>query len=87
MTSLAFILGVVPLAFSHGAGAAARQSLGTGVLGGMLAATFLAIFQVPLFFKLINDRRFKTTAEDFHHPEHVLHPPGSTIVAKEAGHD
>ncbi|MBC3936808.1 efflux RND transporter permease subunit [Undibacterium rugosum] len=71
MTSLAFILGVVPLAFSHGAGAAARQSLGTGVLGGMLAATFLAIFFVPLFFKLINDKRFKTTEEDFHHPDHV----------------
>ena len=86
MTSLAFILGVVPLAFSHGAGAAARQSLGTGVLGGMLAATFLAIFLVPLFFKLINDRRFKTTEEDFHHPEHVLHPPGSTIAEKKDGH-
>ncbi|MBC7500258.1 MAG: efflux RND transporter permease subunit, partial [Herminiimonas sp.] len=69
MTSLAFILGVVPLAFSSGAGAAARQSLGTGVLGGMLAATFLAIFFVPLFFKLINDKRLKTTEEDFHHPE------------------
>ncbi|MBY0572365.1 MAG: multidrug efflux RND transporter permease subunit [Undibacterium sp.] len=71
MTSLAFILGVAPLAFSHGAGAAARQSLGTGVLGGMLAATFLAIFFVPLFFKLIHDRRFSTTAEDFDHPEPV----------------
>ncbi|MFZ6755435.1 efflux RND transporter permease subunit [Undibacterium sp. Dicai25W] len=68
MTSLAFILGVVPLAFSHGAGAAARQSLGTGVLGGMLAATFLAIFFVPLFFKLINDKRLKTTEADFAHP-------------------
>ncbi|PXX40026.1 efflux RND transporter permease subunit [Undibacterium pigrum] len=73
MTSLAFILGVVPLAFSHGAGAAARQSLGTGVLGGMLAATFLAIFFVPLFFKLINDRRLKTTEQDFEHPVHILH--------------
>ena len=68
MTSLAFILGVAPLAFSHGAGAAARQSLGTGVLGGMIGATFLAIFFVPLFFKLIHDRRFETTAEDFEHP-------------------
>jgi hydrophobe/amphiphile efflux-1 (HAE1) family protein len=75
MTSLAFILGVAPLAFSHGAGAGARQSMGTGVLGGMLGATFLAIFFVPLFFKLLNDRRFKTTKEDFDHPEHVpLHP-------------
>ena len=77
MTSLAFILGVMPLAFSHGAGAAARQSLGTGVLGGMLAATFLAIFLVPLFFKLINDRRFTTTAEDFHHPDHVQRGTGA----------
>jgi len=57
MTSLAFILGVVPLAFSSGAGAGARQSVGTGVMGGMLAATFLAIFFVPMFFKVITDRR------------------------------
>jgi len=51
MTSLAFVLGVVPLAFSSGAGAAARQSMGTGVFGGMLAATFIATLFVPLFFK------------------------------------
>jgi hypothetical protein len=56
MTSLAFILGVVPLAFSSGAGAGARISAGTGVMGGMLAATFLAIFFVPTFFKLLTDR-------------------------------
>ncbi|MFZ6870474.1 efflux RND transporter permease subunit [Undibacterium sp. Di27W] len=80
MTSLAFILGVVPLAFSHGAGAAARQSLGTGVLGGMLAATFLAIFFVPLFFKLINDKRLKTTEQDFEHPVHVLNNAAHTDV-------
>jgi len=55
MTSLAFILGVSPLVFSTGAGAGARHSVGTGVMGGMLAATFLAIFFVPLFFKLITD--------------------------------
>jgi multidrug efflux pump len=54
MTSMAFILGVVPLAFSSGAGAGARQSVGTGVMGGMMAATFLAIFFVPLFFKLLD---------------------------------
>jgi hydrophobe/amphiphile efflux-1 (HAE1) family protein len=65
MTSLAFILGVVPLAFSTGAGAAARQSIGTGVLGGMLAATFLAIFLVPMFFKLVNDWHFRSQPEDF----------------------
>ncbi|QOV89173.1 efflux RND transporter permease subunit [Humisphaera borealis] len=53
MTSLAFILGVVPLAIATGAGAAGRRSIGTGVLGGMLAATFLAIFFVPLFYVII----------------------------------
>jgi HAE1 family hydrophobic/amphiphilic exporter-1/multidrug efflux pump len=57
MTSLAFILGVLPLAISTGAGAGARQSVGTGVMGGMVAATFLAIFFVPLFFRVIFDRR------------------------------
>jgi multidrug efflux pump len=59
MTSLAFILGVSPLAFSTGAGAGARHSVGTGVMGGMLAATFLAIFFVPFFYKLIVERRFR----------------------------
>ncbi|MDF0642575.1 MAG: multidrug efflux RND transporter permease subunit [Nitrospira sp.] len=53
MTSMAFIFGMVPLVFATGAGAASRQSIGTGVLGGMLAATFLAIFFVPLFYVLI----------------------------------
>jgi multidrug efflux pump len=57
MTSLAFILGVLPLAISSGAGAGARQSVGTGVMGGMLAATFLAIFFVPFFFKMIMSRK------------------------------
>jgi HAE1 family hydrophobic/amphiphilic exporter-1/multidrug efflux pump len=51
MTSLAFVLGVVPLVKSTGAGAAARRSMGTGVFGGMIAATFIAILFVPLFFK------------------------------------
>ena len=53
MTSLAFILGVLPLAISTGAGSASRHSIGTGVIGGMLAATFIAIFFVPLFFRLV----------------------------------
>jgi HAE1 family hydrophobic/amphiphilic exporter-1/multidrug efflux pump len=66
MTSLAFILGVLPLAISTGAGSGARHSTGTGVMGGMIAATFLAIFFVPLFFKFITDRRLgesRTKAE------------------------
>jgi multidrug efflux pump len=57
MTSLAFILGVTPLAISTGAGAGARHSTGTGVMGGMLAATFLAVFFVPLFYRVIAERR------------------------------
>ena len=50
MTSLAFSIGVLPLALSSGAGALSRHSIATGVLGGMLAATFLAVFFVPLFY-------------------------------------
>ncbi len=53
MTSLAFILGVVPLALSNGAGAVARQTIGWTVIGGMLAATFLAIFFVPVLYTTI----------------------------------
>src|SRR5436309_5730403 len=55
MTSMAFILGVLPLVFATGAGAAGRRSIGTGVFGGMLAATFLAIFFVPLLFVLVGE--------------------------------
>ena len=57
MTSLAFILGVVPLVISSGAGAGARHSVGTGVMGGMMAATFLAVFFVPLFFYWLTERK------------------------------
>ena len=53
MTSLAFILGCVPLVTSSGAGSASRHALGWPVIGGMLAATFIAVFFVPLFFRLI----------------------------------
>ncbi|RYE17462.1 MAG: hydrophobe/amphiphile efflux-1 family RND transporter, partial [Sphingobacteriales bacterium] len=53
MTSLAFILGVLPLALAQGAGAVARQTIGWTVIGGMLAATFLAIFAVPVLYVVI----------------------------------
>jgi len=59
MTSFAFILGVLPLATSTGAGANARHAVGTGVVGGMLSATVLALFFIPLFFVFIM-RMFKT---------------------------
>ena len=54
MTSLAFMLGVVPLAVSSGAGSGGQNAIGTGVLGGMTAATFLGIFFIPIFFVLIS---------------------------------
>jgi hydrophobe/amphiphile efflux-1 (HAE1) family protein len=57
MTSLAFILGVVPLALATGASSASRHSIGTGVIGGMLAATFVAVLFVPLFFRLVTRTR------------------------------
>jgi multidrug efflux pump len=53
MTSLAFVLGVVPLVLATGAGAAARQSMGSGVFGGMIVATFVAPVFIPLFFTLL----------------------------------
>jgi HAE1 family hydrophobic/amphiphilic exporter-1 len=53
MTSFAFILGVVPLVWATGAGAASRRSLGTAVFGGMIASTVLAVFVVPVFFVVI----------------------------------
>ena len=62
MTSLAFILGVMPLVISHGAGSGAQNAVGTGVMGGMLTATLLAIFFVPVFFVVVR-RRFTKHAE------------------------
>ncbi len=53
MTSIAFIMGVLPLAISTGAGAQSRHAIGTGVMGGMIAATVLAVFLVPVFFVVV----------------------------------
>ena len=57
MTSLAFIFGVLPMAISSGAGSGSQHAVGTGVVGGMISATLLAIFFVPLFFVVVR-RRF-----------------------------
>jgi multidrug efflux pump len=57
MTSMAFVLGIVPLVFATGAGAAARQSMGTGVFGGMILATFVATIFIPLFFTWLTDEK------------------------------
>jgi multidrug efflux pump len=72
MTSLAFVLGVMPLMLSTGAGAAARRSMGTGVVGGMLAATFIATLFVPLFFVVAARRKAPRAAP----------APDSDLVAK-----
>jgi multidrug efflux pump subunit AcrB len=63
MTSLAFILGVLPLMLGHGAGAGAQNALGTAVVGGMVTGTVLAIFFVPLFFVTVR-RLFDRKAPD-----------------------
>ncbi|WP_310608237.1 efflux RND transporter permease subunit [Buttiauxella brennerae] len=63
MTSLAFILGVMPLVLSSGAGSGAQNAVGTGVMGGMLSATLLAIFFVPVFFVVIRARFSKGKSE------------------------
>lgn len=67
MTSMAFVLGIVPLVIATGAGAAARQSMGTGVLGGMLLATFVATIFIPLFFTWLSN-------ENVHRKHHELPP-------------
>ena len=58
MTSIAFILGVLPLVVSSGAGSASQRAIGTGVMAGMFTATFLAIFFIPVFFVVVR-RVFK----------------------------
>ncbi len=79
MTSLAFILGVMPLAISNGAGSASQHAIGTGVIGGMITATFLAIFMIPMFFVKIRaifsgekedvDDALRLAQEHSHHEE------------------
>ena len=64
MTSLAFILGVFPLVKATGAGAAARRSMGTGVFGGMIAATLIATIFIPMFFKWMEHGRRKLPGDD-----------------------
>ncbi len=67
MTSLAFILGVFPLVISTGAGSAARRSMGTGVFGGMLAATFIATLFIPMFFTWLSGRKASRVAMEHAH--------------------
>jgi multidrug efflux pump len=86
MTSLAFILGVAPLAIASGAGSGGQNAIGTGVIGGMFSATILAVFFVPLFFvamlRLFRVQRWKARGDDDdHHDE----PPGDHPAATPSG--
>ncbi|WP_418156564.1 efflux RND transporter permease subunit [Pantoea agglomerans] len=72
MTSLAFILGVLPLAISTGAGSGSQNAVGTGVIGGMVTATILAIFFVPVFFVVVR-RRFGKKKEESANSHPVEH--------------
>ena len=80
MTSFAFILGIFPLVIANGAGAASRRSLGTAVFGGMIAATFLAVFFVPVFYTVIQrlSERFRPHKLQEAHAGHdglqAIHP-------------
>jgi multidrug efflux pump len=89
MTSLAFILGVMPLAISNGAGSASQHAIGTGVIGGMLTATFLAIFMIPMFFVVIRGS-FSGEKEDpdealKHYNEHHPHDPSGGAPSDGSG--
>jgi multidrug efflux pump len=74
MTSLAFILGVMPLALSSGAGSGGENAIGTGVIGGMLSGTVLAIFFVPVFFVTVRTifKGKPHAADDAEHPHDHL---------------
>ena len=74
MTSFAFILGVLPLMFAEGAGAAGQQALGTAVCGGILTSTFLAVFFVPVFYVVLQGLR------EWRRPM-LLEPAGESLAA------
>ena len=77
MTAFAFILGVIPLMLATGAGAASRQSLGTAVFGGMLAATILTLVFVPVFYALIERWREGRAGTETHEPADTNRPGGT----------
>jgi len=66
MTSASFIFGVLPLALASGAGANSRIAIGTSVIGGMLTATLLAVFYIPMFFVIVR-RTTRDTLAKLHH--------------------
>jgi multidrug efflux pump len=89
MTSMAFILGVLPLVLSSGAGSASQRAIGTGVMGGMFTATLLAVFFVPVFFVVVR-RLFKGSERQRKMYAHQLDANGEAVPpgpAAEGSHD
>jgi multidrug efflux pump len=80
MTSFAFILGVLPLAISTGAGSASQRAIGTGVMGGMFTATVLAVFFVPIFFVVV--RRLFPGGHEAPHSTALSSPATDAVAAK-----
>jgi multidrug efflux pump len=82
MTSLAYILGVVPLVIASGAGAASQRSIGTGVIGGMLSATLLGVVFVPIFFVWVLSlvARRKPAADAQAHAEAQAHTQANSAA-------
>lgn len=83
MTSLAFILGVMPLVIASGASAASQQALGTGVLGGMITATVLAVFWVPVFFVVV--MRTFTRQQSDPEPSHEIASAAPSPMSQDTG--
>ncbi len=77
MTSLAFGLGVLPLALASGAGSGAQRAIGTGVLGGMVAGTFLGVFFIPVFFVVVRKLFSRRRAEEPLPAEEAAPAPGA----------
>ncbi|MGE5217914.1 MAG: efflux RND transporter permease subunit [Chloroflexota bacterium] len=84
MTSLAFILGVLPLAIATGAGANARHSIGTGIMGGMIGEATLAMLYVPLFFYIFDELAERSKKKSEKKEEES--PPSETVPVTEGGH-
>ncbi len=82
MTALAFILGVVPLYIAHGAGSAARSSIGTSVLGGMLIATVVGLFFIPMLYVLVQGVTYRLTGKK----EAAAGNPAAAPAVAEGGH-
>ena len=86
MTSLAFILGVLPLVIASGAGSASQRAIGTGVMSGMISATVLAVFFVPVFFVVVR-RVFKGSDRQRKMYAHEMDRPAQPAAATGASHD